>query len=104
MVSRHWKGIAKRDEADHYVAHLQSETLPKLAALPGFIGASVLRRDVITGIEFQVVTVWESLKAIEAFAGPDAEVAVVPAVAQAMMVEFESRATHYEVASTFSVK
>jgi heme-degrading monooxygenase HmoA len=104
MISRQWKGVARREEADHYVAHLRSETFPLLAALPGFVRASVLRRDVAGGIEFQVVTVWESLRAIEAFAGADPEAAVVPAAAQAMMVEFDRRATHYEVVDTFGAR
>jgi len=68
------------------------------------VGASILRREVAEGTEFQVVTVWESLDAIRAFAGPDTEVAVVPAVAQAMMVKFDRRATHYEVTHTIEAK
>jgi heme-degrading monooxygenase HmoA len=104
MISRHWKGVAKREEAEHYVAHLKRDTFPKLASLPGFVRASILRREVANGIEFQVVSVWDSLHAIEAFAGVDAEAAVVPAVAQAMMVEFDRRAAHYEVAHNFEPK
>jgi len=46
------------------------------------------------------VTVWESLEAIRSFAGEDSEAAVVPLVAQAMMVEFDARARHYEVVLT----
>src|SRR5215831_5712801 len=101
MVSRHWKGIAKREDADRYVAHLKSDTFPKLASLSGFVRASILRREVPTGTEFQVVTVWHSLQAIRAFSGADIEAAVVPPVAQAMMVKFERRAVHYDVAYTF---
>ena len=104
MISRHWKGVAKREEAEHYVAHLKRDTFPKLASLPGFVHASILRREVANGIEFQVVSVWGSLRAIEAFAGADAELAVVPPLAQAMMVEFDRRATHYEIAHEFEPK
>jgi heme-degrading monooxygenase HmoA len=104
MISRHWKGIAKREDAERYVAHLKGDTFPKVAALAGFIQASILRREVASGTEFQVVTVWRSLQDIEAFAGVDIEAAVVPAVAQAMMVEFDRRATHYEIAHTFASK
>ena len=100
MISRHWKGVAKREHADHYVAHLKSDTFPKLASLAGFVRASILRREIASGTEFQVVTVWESLQAIQAFAGVDIEAAVVPAVAQAMMVEFDRRAAHYEIVHT----
>ena len=101
MISRHWKGIAKRERANDYIAHLESDTVPKLASLEGFVRASILRREIPSGIEFQVVTVWDSLQAVRAFAGADSEAAVVPAVAQAMMVEFDRRAVHYEIAYTF---
>jgi heme-degrading monooxygenase HmoA len=104
MVSRHWKGIAKREYANRYVAHLKSDTFPKLASLPGFVRASILRREVPSGTEFQVVTVWHTLQAIRAFSGADIEAAVIPPVAQAMMVECDRRATHYEVAYTFECK
>ena len=100
MISRHWRGIAKREDADSYVAHLKGDTFPKLASLAGFVRASILRREVPNGTEFRVVTVWESLQAIRAFSGADVESAVVPPAAQAMMVEFDRRAAHYEVAFT----
>jgi len=103
MISRHWKGIAKREDADRYVAHLKSDTFPELASISGFVRATILRRDVAAGTEFEVVTLWRSLQAIEAFAGSDVEVAVVPAAVQAMMVEFDRTVAHYEVADTFDV-
>ena len=100
MISRHWTGIARREDADRYFRHLESETFPKLASLVGFAGASILRRDVASGTEFRVITVWESLQAIEAFSGENIDAAVVPAEVQAMMVEFDRRVAHYEIALT----
>jgi len=100
MISRHWTAICKRDRADAYVHHLKSETFPLLTTIAGFVRASILKRDVERGTEFEIITVWESLEAIESFAGEDAEAAVVPLVAQAMMVEFDARAKHYEVVLT----
>jgi heme-degrading monooxygenase HmoA len=88
--------------ADAYVHHLKTETLPQLSAIPGFVSATILRRPVEDGVEFQVVTLWESLDAIAAFAGADVEAAVVPADAQAMMTRFDRRVTHYEVVDTVS--
>ena len=89
MISRHWKGICKREFADQYVEHLKGETFPQLATLPGFVRATVLQREVITGTEFQVVTLWQSLGAIEAFAGHNVEVAVVPSSVQAIMLRYD---------------
>jgi len=100
MISRHWTAICKSDRADAYIHHLQSETFPILTTIAGFVRASILKRDVQRGTEFQIITVWESLEAIKSFAGEDTEAAVVPLVAQAMMVEFDARARHYELVHT----
>jgi heme-degrading monooxygenase HmoA len=64
MISRHWRGLAKREEADNYIRHLEDETFPQLARLAGFISATVLRRPVPQGTEFLIVTTWESIDAI----------------------------------------
>jgi heme-degrading monooxygenase HmoA len=100
MISRQWRGVARRERADEYVEHLRIDTFPHLATIPGFLAASILRRDVDAGVEFLIVTHWESLRAIEQFAGRDPEVAVVPARVQAMMLEFDRRVRHYEVLTT----
>ena len=97
MISRHWRGLAEPPHADAYVQHLRSETLPELSKIPGFINGSVLRRNMQRGVEFLVVTTWESTAAIERFAGRDSEIAVVPEKVQQMMIEYDRRARHYEV-------
>jgi heme-degrading monooxygenase HmoA len=97
MIARQWRGLAHSKHADVYVEHVRTETLPQLAMVPGFVGASILRREVGDGAEFLVVTVWESLEAIAQFAGADVETAVVPEKVQAMMIEYDRRARHYEI-------
>ena len=104
MISRHWKGIAKPEAALRYISHLQHETFPQLASLPGFVRATILQREVAAGTEFQVVTVWDSLRSIEAFAGANVDAAVVPSNVQAMMVSYDRNAVHYEVVETFGVE
>jgi len=102
MISRHWKGIAKPGQADTYIKHLKTDTFPKLYEIEGFISASILTRAVDAGTEFLIVTEWESIEAIKAFAGVKADVAVVPPVVQAMMVEYDEKVRHYEVAETYT--
>jgi heme-degrading monooxygenase HmoA len=97
MIARHWRGLVKRDRAAAYIEHLHSQTLPQLVQLAGFHDAKILRRDLPEGVEFLVVTIWESLDSIRAFAGDDVESAVVPPKARDMMIEYEQRARHYEV-------
>jgi heme-degrading monooxygenase HmoA len=102
MISRHWKGIARPGYAEAYVQHLRHDTFPDLARIPGFVRASILRRNVETGTEFQIVTVWESLTAIKAFAGEDPEIAVVPASVREMLSTYDQRVVHYEIAESFA--
>ena len=70
--------------------------VPLLRSLPGHRGAHLLRRKTATGMEFLAVTEWESLEAIEAFAGKDIETAVVEPEARAVLSDFDSFVRHYE--------
>src|SRR5436853_4411944 len=97
MISRQWRGLARAEHAQAYVEHLQNETFPALRRLPGFNGASILRRNVTNGVEFLVVTEWESIASIRAFAGANEETAVVPQNVHAMMIEYDRVVRHYEV-------
>jgi heme-degrading monooxygenase HmoA len=97
MIFRQWRGLARTERADEYVQHLRRDTFPQLARIPGFVDASILRRDVERGVEFLVVTRWRSLDAIRKFAGADAEIAVVPENVQQMMLDYDRRVAHYEL-------
>jgi len=97
MIARHWRGLARAERAAEYERHLVTETFPSLQRIDGFVEAAILKRTVERGVEFLVVTRWRSLEAIRRFAGDDAEAAVVPDAVQAMMIDFDRRATHFEV-------
>ena len=97
MISRHWTAVLKPEKEELYLQHLKSETFPQLARIPGFVRATVLSRPMEEGVEFRVVTVWESLEAVREFAGPNAEAAVVPSTARELMVRFDPRVVHYDV-------
>jgi len=97
MICRQWRGLAKSTHAQDYIDHLRSETLPQLARIPGFVDASILRRNAEREVEFLIVTRWQSMAAIEQFAGEDPSVAVVPPKVQAMMIDFDRTVRHYEI-------
>jgi heme-degrading monooxygenase HmoA len=97
VISRQWRGLARAARAAEYEEHLKTETFPALRRIPGFLGASILRRVLDQGVEFLVVSHWESLEAIAGFAGSDLEAAVVPPKVQAMMIEYDRRVAHYEL-------
>jgi heme-degrading monooxygenase HmoA len=97
VISRQWRGLAKQESAEDYVQHLRSETFPALNALQGFISATICRRIASEGVEFLIVTQWESIEAIHDFAGSNAEVAVVPEKVRDMMIEYDHTVRHYDI-------
>jgi len=97
VIARVWKGTARPEHADAYVAHLREKTFPQLSAIAGHRGAYVLRRDRGGIVDFTVITLWESLDAIRAFSGSDPEAAVVPPAAQALLASYDDRAVHWDV-------
>lgn len=100
MIARHWKGIARRERAEDYVRYLQEATFPKLSDMDGFLYAAILKKETNRGIEFLVISHWQSIEAIRQFSG-DAQVAVVPPEIQAMMLEYDREVELYEIAQEF---
>ena len=97
MIARVWRGIARPETANDYLAHLQRTVFPELAQLDGYRSASVLRRDLDEGVEFTVQTIWESLDAIRQFAGEQVTTAVVAPTAQPLFRSYDATVTHYDI-------
>ena len=85
-----------REQTD-YPKHFRDNVIPQLRRVPGFAGASLSRRRVGEVVEFLVLTRWRSMDAIRAFAGADAEKAVVEPGAVAALADFDAEVRHYEV-------
>ena len=78
MIMRIWRGITPKEQADAYLEHLQQTALPALKDFKGQRGAWVLRRVQGEQCEFQVLTLWDSMKALHAYAGkqPERDIAI----------------------------
>jgi heme-degrading monooxygenase HmoA len=100
MIIREWRGRAGRSQADAYPRHFRERVISELREVPGFMGAQLSRRDVDGGVEFLVLTRWQSMDAIRGFAGTEVDKAVVEPGAAAALVEFDERVRHYEVVET----
>ena len=101
MITRNWTGVVKAERADDYIAHLKNDTFKKLTSIKGFINASIQKREVTDGVEFLVVSIWDNMEAIQEFAGVNADIAVVPPVAQEMMVRYDPVVRHYREIFTY---
>ena len=98
MIARLWRGSAIAGNANAYQRHATTKVFPALRGIPGHRGAYLLKRSVGGRTEFLALTLWDSIDAIRAFAGPEPETAVVEPEAQAVLAEFDGFARHYEVA------
>src|SRR5262249_55051958 len=98
MVIRQWRGLAKKEKELIYIDHFHQEVLPRLRQIAGFLGATVLRTEGRDGVELTVLTRWQSMEAIRAFAGTNLDVAVVAEEAKPCFHRYEKRVTHHTVA------
>ena len=97
MIARTWKGWTSAADADPYVDYLNETGVPGLAGTPGNRGVYIFRRIDGERAEFIVLSLWESLGAIKAFAGDDVEQAVFYPEDDDFLVDRETTCVHYEV-------
>ena len=97
MIARVWTAHAERQKVGDYIAHLRDVVLPMVRELPGFLGARLLEREDGDQVEIVVITEWESLDHIRAFAGANIEQAVIAAEAKALLTTFDTKVRHYRI-------
>jgi hypothetical protein len=99
MISRIWRGWTTPQNADAYEGLLRAEIFTGITGrkIAGFQGIDLLRREVGEGVEFVTIMWFDSLLAVQTFAGEDYERAVVPPKARQLLLRFDERSAHYEV-------
>ena len=97
MVLRMWKARSTAAGAVDYIRHVTTQVFPKIRAIEGHRGEYLLRRDVEDGVELVVLTLWDSIEAIQKFTGPEPNKAVVEPEARAVLTSFDEYVTHFEV-------
>ncbi len=100
MIVRLWSARTTHAQSPAYLHHFSNQVLPVLRKFGGYVSSSVLTRPVESAVEILVMTVWQSFTAIDAFAGPDREAAVVAPEAAALLTDYARRVRHFEVATT----
>jgi heme-degrading monooxygenase HmoA len=97
MIIREWRARADPAKTDAYPKHFRERVVPELRQVPGFVGAHLGRRQLDGKTEFLVLTRWQSMDAVRAFAGGNIEAAVVEPGAVAVLLDFDAQVRHYEV-------
>ncbi len=97
MIARTWHGIVPREKADAYHQFVLRTGVPDYKGTPGNRGVYVLRRVDGAVAHFLLLSLWDSLEAIRAFAGDDVERARYYPEDADYLLEMEPTVTHYEV-------
>lgn len=97
MIIRMWHGRVNHEKAAAYRLFLIERAIPDYQAVPGNLSVKILQRHEDDATHFITMTSWESLEAINAFAGADAEKAKYYPEDEEFLLEFEPSVVHYEV-------
>ena len=97
MVVRFWSARTTQVCFPEYLRHFQEHVLPRLRQVQGYLEARVLTQSDGVVVQFIVETLWNSLEAVDRFAGPDREQAVVDDEALHLLTSYDRRVRHYHV-------
>jgi heme-degrading monooxygenase HmoA len=98
VIARMWFGRTKADDYDAYLAYLEDSGVAELKKTPGNQGVMVVRRLDGDEAEFGVISFWDSLDDVKAFAGEDVDLARYFPNDERFLLEFTPRLKHFEVA------
>ena len=96
-IARIWRGRTFAAKADEYETYLFASGIPRIRETPGNLGVTVLRREDGRETEFLVISIWESIEAIQRFAGKDYQKAVILDRDRAYLIEVEPTVKHYAI-------
>jgi heme-degrading monooxygenase HmoA len=97
MIARIWHGRVPAEKADEYLAYLLRTGVADYRATPGNHGVYIMRRLEEQVAHFELLTFWDSVEAIKAFAGDDIERARYYPEDDAFLLEREPYVTHLDV-------
>ena len=97
MIARVWRGATRAADAEKYLEYLDRTGHAEYRGIAGHRRTITLRRIHGERAEFIVMSFWDSLEAIRAFAGADVERAVFYSEDDRFLVEREDRVAHFDV-------
>ncbi len=97
MIAREWKARCPKAYQEGFIAYLYETGIKDTSGTKGFLGAQILTRELDEQAEITLLTYWENLECIKAFAGEDIGVAkLYPQDEQYRLVP-DRHVNHYEV-------
>jgi heme-degrading monooxygenase HmoA len=100
MIARVWRGITLVEKADEYLEYLSETGLRDYASTSGSRGVTVLRRNQGDHCEIMLISLWDSMDAVRAFAGENPDQSVYYPDDHHYLLDMEPLVRHYEVAGS----
>jgi heme-degrading monooxygenase HmoA len=97
MIARTWRGAVRAEDADAYLEYLEETGLREYRETRGNRGVYALRHVEGDRCEFLLVTLWDDMDAVRAFAGDEPETAVFYPEDDRFLVDRDLVSHHYEV-------
>ena len=98
MIARTWSGRTKKEHTQAYLKIVRETGIIGLEATPGNQGAWLLHRTDGDETEYLVISLWDSLESIKAFAGDDVDKARYYPQDDSYLLDKAQMVCHYEVA------
>jgi heme-degrading monooxygenase HmoA len=98
MIARIWRGATAADRAQEYLEYLKQTGVADYIATPGNHGVQILLRTEGDRTDFTILSYWESMDAIKAFAGDDPEVSRYYPEDDDYLIDRQPNVEHHQVA------
>ncbi|MEY2493354.1 MAG: hypothetical protein QOH24_2305 [Verrucomicrobiota bacterium] len=101
MIARIWHGWTAAEDAETYEVMLRDEIFPAIARrnIPGYYGAELFVRADGAEVEFVTLLRFDSMAAVEVFAGPESGRPVIYPKAESLLKRMDEQSRHYRIAS-----
>lgn len=99
MIARIWEGEVLAENAGQYLTRMREIALRDYAATAGNKAAWCLHRSDARTVKVVMLTLWEDMDSIRAFAGDDPTLAKYYDFDPDFLLEMTPRVTHFEVMS-----
>ena len=99
MISRIWKGITTKANAEAYEELLINTIFPEIKTknIKGFTDISLLRRKMEENVEFVTIMKFSDMNSVKDFAGKDYAKSYVPDDALKLLLDYDKEAKHYNL-------
>ena len=101
MILRMWRGVTPVEKAQAFFEYVKETGEPAYLGAKGNRGVWVIRRSTAEGMEFRLLSLWDSVEDLKRFAGPDYGRAVYTFPRdKEFLVTLEERVEHFDVLSS----